>query len=142
MSNRAGPMRRTSKTQEDSMTDEDAIRRLIEDWAAAVRGVDMDGILANHADDMVMFDVPEPLQSIGIDAYKETWDLFFQYSNGGPDSFNVREMQVAAGDRVAFVTAILTIHGGPLRLTVGLRKDNGRWLIAHEHHSYAAKVGE
>jgi ketosteroid isomerase-like protein len=23
-----------------------------------------------------------------------------------------------------------------LRLTVGLRKEGGRWLIAHEHHSY------
>jgi ketosteroid isomerase-like protein len=23
-----------------------------------------------------------------------------------------------------------------LRLTVGLRKDGGRWVVAHEHHSF------
>jgi ketosteroid isomerase-like protein len=23
-----------------------------------------------------------------------------------------------------------------LRLTVGLRKEDGRWLVAHEHHSF------
>lgn len=120
--------------------DEETIRKLIEDWAAAVRAIDMKAILANHADDMVMFDVPEPLQSIGLAAYRDTWVLFFQYSKGGPGSFNVGEMRVTAGDTAAFVTAILTIHGSPLRLTVGLRKDNGRWLIAHEHHSYAAKA--
>ena len=122
--------------------DENAIRQLIEDWAAAVRAVDMDAILANHAADMVMFDVPEPLQSLGMDAYRQTWDLFFQYSKGGAEAFNIREMQVTAGDTVAFVTAILTIEGGPLRLTVGLRKENGRWLVAHEHHSYAARIGD
>jgi len=24
-----------------------------------------------------------------------------------------------------------------LRLTVGLRKQQGRWVVAHEHHSFA-----
>ena len=23
-----------------------------------------------------------------------------------------------------------------LRLTIGLRKEDGRWVVAHEHHSY------
>ena len=122
--------------------DQETIARMIEDWAAAVRAIDMDAILANHAPDMVMFDVPEPLQSLGIEAYRQTWELFFQYSKGGPGSFNVREMAVTAGDTVAFATAILTIHDSPLRLTMGLRKNNGRWLIAHEHHSYPARIGE
>lgn len=122
--------------------DEEAIRRIIEDWAAAVRAVDMDNILAHHAKDMVMFDVPEPLQSVGIDAYRQTWELFFQYSRGGPGSFNIRELSVTCGGDVAFATAILTIFDGPLRLTMGLRKEADRWLIAHEHHSYPAKIGE
>jgi len=25
-----------------------------------------------------------------------------------------------------------------LRLTIGLRKVDGRWMVAHEHHSYTA----
>lgn len=122
--------------------DEAAIRTLIENWAAAVRAIDMPGILANHTSDIVMFDVPEPLQSRGMDEYRATWELFFRYSAGGPGSFDVTELDVTAGDDVAFATAILTIAGAPLRLTVGLRWEAGRWQIAHEHHSYAAELPE
>jgi len=121
---------------------ETEIRTTIENWAAAVRAKDMDGIMADHAADMVMFDVPEPLQSLGLEAYRATWDLFFRYSDGGPNSFNLTELKITAGDTVAFATAILTIFGSALRLTVGLRKEGGRWLIAHEHHSYAAKLDD
>jgi ketosteroid isomerase-like protein len=32
------------------------IRGLIATWARAVRAKDMDGVLANHTDDIVMFD--------------------------------------------------------------------------------------
>jgi len=52
--------------------DEAAIRGLIENWAKAVRNKDIDGILANHALDILMFDVPPPIQSKGIDAYRKT----------------------------------------------------------------------
>jgi len=50
-------------------TDERDIRDLIERWAAAVHGGDLDGVLADHATDIVMFDVPPPYQGVrGIDA--------------------------------------------------------------------------
>ena len=29
-----------------------------------------------------------------------------------------------------------------LRLTLGLRNEGGRWLVAHEHHSFADTSGE
>ena len=122
--------------------DETEIRNIIETWAAAVRAGDLKGILANHTDDILMYDVPEPLFSRGMDAYRETWELFFKYSKGGPGSFDIVELTVIAGDSVAFATAILEIVGTRLRLTVGLRKKGGRWLIAHEHHSYAVKLDE
>ena len=48
---------------------------------------------------------------------------------------------MTAGDGVAFAHGILSIVGAQLRLTVGLRKENDRWLIAHEHHSYPAELG-
>ena len=124
------------------MDDEAAIRTLIEGWASAVRDKDMDRILAQHGDDMLMYDVPEPLLSRGMAEYRATWDLFFQYSTGGPQSFNVHDIAVTAGDRVAFATAIIDIFDSSLRLTVGLRKDGGQWLIVHEHHSYPVKVGD
>ena len=36
--------------------------------------------------DIVMFDVPAPLQAKGIEEYKNTWELFFDNSPGGPGS--------------------------------------------------------
>ena len=101
----------------------------------------MAGILAHHVDDMVMFDVPLPLQSLGMEAYRETWELFFRYSSGGPGSFDLVELDVTAGDTVAFAHGIVGIGASRLRLTVGLRKEKGGWLIAHEHHSYPQPVG-
>ena len=29
-----------------------------------------------------------------------------------------------------------------LRLTLGLRRDDGRWVVSHEHHSFADTSGE
>jgi ketosteroid isomerase-like protein len=115
------------------------IRRLVENWARAVRARDTEGVLANHTDDIVMFDVPPPIQSKGMAAHKKTWDLFFSYSAGGEGSFDLVELSIAAGDTVAFCHALLRIDGEKrpqCRLTVGLQKVRGKWLIAHEHHSY------
>src|SRR5258706_3857938 len=56
-------------------TAESQIKATIEAWADAVRRHDLSGILARHEQDIVMFDVPPPLQSRGMDEYKKTWDL-------------------------------------------------------------------
>src|SRR5262245_2717558 len=110
--------------------DEAAIRSLVEDWASAVRRKDLNGILRNHAPDMLMFDVPPPLQSKGIEAYKRTWDLFFSWAHD-PVVFNISEMNITAGHDVAFVAAVMHCAGTEkngkdieldFRLTIGLRK--------------------
>jgi len=59
------------------------IKALIEAWADAVRRHDLPAILAYHERDIVMFDVPPPLQSRGMDEYKKTWDLFFKFHDPG-----------------------------------------------------------
>lgn len=96
----------------------------------------MEGVLAHHAADIVMFDVPLPLQSRGMDKHKKTWDVFFAHNRGGPGSFDVTEVQITAGDTVAYCHALLKIFDSTARLTIGLRKERGQWLIGHEHHSY------
>jgi uncharacterized protein (TIGR02246 family) len=120
--------------------DEEAIRALVEDWAKAVRAKDMNGVLANHTDDILMFDVPLPLQSQGLEEYKKTWELFFKHSPGGPGAFDLSEVRVFAGDSVAYCHAIIDIFGTKARLTIGLRRENQPWLIAHEHHSYPIEI--
>lgn len=127
----------------NSKKDIKEIKALIEKWSEAVRSQDIDRILANHAKDMVMFDVPLPLQSKGIEAYKKTWDLFFAWTKK-PILFNFTELEIIAGDTVAFAHGIghcssINKKGEDenieFRLTVGLRKENGKWIIQHEHHS-------
>jgi uncharacterized protein (TIGR02246 family) len=130
----------------DRNTDEAAIRQLVENWARAVRARDLDGILAHHSPDMLMFDVPPPLASRGIDAYRKTWDLFFAWSDD-PVVFDIDEVAITAGQDVAYVTALMRCAGTEtsgerirleFRLTVGLRKIEGQWTVMHEHHSIPA----
>src|SRR5688500_11530842 len=92
-------------------SDEAQIRSLVGNWAKAVRAKDMQGALAHHTADIVMFDVPMPLQSKGMKAYQKTWDLFFDSSRGGRGSFSIDELRITAGDTVAFAHGLLRIGG-------------------------------
>lgn len=127
-------------------TDENIIRNLIENWAAAVRAKDIQNILAHHDENIVMYDVPEPFQSVGLEAYRKTWDLFFKYTR--PGVFDIHELTIVADENVAFAFAKMQCSDNsegkgftPLdfRLTVGLKKINNQWTIIHEHHSVPSK---
>ena len=128
--------------------DEQAITDLVRRWAAAVHAGDLDGVLADHADDIVMFDVPPPEEGVrGLSAYRDTWPPFFEWQRSGA-SFEIVSLDVTAGRDVAFAWALLRcgsedeLRDDPdnrLRLTVGLRKEGGRWVVAHEHHSFTDK---
>jgi uncharacterized protein (TIGR02246 family) len=129
------------------MTDEQAVRDLITRWADAVHTQDLDTVLADHDPDIVMFDVPPPYDGVrGMAAYRDTWPPFFEWQRQGA-SFEIVELDVTAGDDVAFAHALLRcgmpaeLEANPqnrLRLTVGLRKRNDRWVVTHEHHSFCA----
>ena len=125
--------------------DEQQIRTLIDSWADAVHAGDLETVVAAHAGDIVMFDVPPPYDGVrGIEAYRATWPPFFRFQLEGA-SFEIVSLDVTAGEDVAYAHALL--RGGTpqeladepenrLRLTVGLRKEDGRWVVAHEHHSF------
>jgi ketosteroid isomerase-like protein len=124
------------------MNNETQIRTLIENWAAAVRNRDMDAIMAHHSEDLMMYDVPPPFQSTGLEAYRETWDMFFKYNKTGV--FDIKELHVVANGEVAFCYATMKCSDTsdpckfvefPFRLTIGLKKIADQWVILHEHHS-------
>lgn len=127
------------------MSDEATIRKLITDWAAAVHSGDLDSVLAEHDSDIVMFDVPPPYRGVrGMDEYRASWPPFFEFQRQGA-SFDIEELDVTAGGDVAFAWALLRcgkpeeFEANPdnrLRLTIGLRKRDGRWVVTHEHHSF------
>jgi ketosteroid isomerase-like protein len=127
------------------MTDDQQIRALIEQWVTAAHGGDMEIVLANHDPEIVMFDVPPPDQGVrGIAAYRDTWPGFFEWQSSGA-VFEIESLDVTAGSDVAFAYGLLRC-GTPadfarqpekrLRLTIGLRKTSGHWIVVHEHHSF------
>jgi uncharacterized protein (TIGR02246 family) len=128
------------------MADDDTqIRDLIHRWARAVHEGDLATVLADHAEDIVMFDVPPPDDGVrGLEAYRATWPGFFEWQRSGA-AFEIVALEVIAGVDVAYAHALLRC-GTPdelaahpdhrLRLTLGLRKENGSWVVAHEHHSF------
>lgn len=130
-----------------SVRDEESeIRRIIEDWAKAVRGKDFPGILRRHHPDIVMFDVPPPFAIRGLEAYRKTWEPFFSWVRE-PVVFDIKEIDVTTGSDVAFAVAAMQCAGKEpeagrpvldFRLTIGLQKIDGKWTIVHEHHSVPA----
>jgi uncharacterized protein (TIGR02246 family) len=126
--------------------DEAQIRALIQRWAAAVHDGDLPAVLDAHAGDIVMFDVPPPHAGVrGIDAYRETWPPFFEWQRQGA-VFEITELDVSAGEDVAFAWALLRCGTAEefahepdrrLRLTIGLRRRDDGWIVTHEHHSFA-----
>ncbi|HET6186367.1 MAG TPA: nuclear transport factor 2 family protein [Trebonia sp.] len=132
------------------MSDEQQIRALIEAWAIAAHDGDLAAVLADHAPDIVMFDVPPPNQGVrGIDAYRDTWPPFFEWQASGA-VFEIESLVVTTGTEVAFAYALLRCGTATdlardperrLRLTLGLRKSGGRWIVTHEHHSFPDTTG-
>jgi uncharacterized protein (TIGR02246 family) len=124
-------------------TDEAQIRELIETWAKSVRAKDIDGIIANHAPDILLFDVPPPVQSQGINEYRKSWEQFFPWF-GDSRIFEISELSITAGDDVAFCHGLIRCAGTEtsgdkvtlvVRLTVCYCKIDGQWTVTHEHHS-------
>ena len=119
------------------------VREIVERWAQGVRARDIEAVLNHHARDLIMFDVVGPIRLQGLDAYRRTWvEQFFPW-HGGTGRFDLVDLKVSAGDDVAFATALLECAGiedgkraeFTLRLTVGLEKRDGEWVVVHEHHS-------
>ncbi|MCW2762776.1 MAG: hypothetical protein JWR85_2977 [Marmoricola sp.] len=125
--------------------DRERIESLIRDWATAVHNGDLEAVVAAHADDIVMFDVPPPEQGIrGIDAYRAAWPEFFEWQRQGA-VFEIESLDITMGADVAYAYALLRcatpegLAAEPdqrLRLTLGLRRQDGDWVVAHEHHSF------
>lgn len=126
------------------MTSADQISAMVRNWEKAIQEKNWEGILAFHHKQIVMFDVPPPFQSTGIDAYRQTWVEFFSVLEDGPTSFRVLDLQVVAGEDVAFCFSPMKcryndVKNGTMelafRLTIGFKKIDGQWWFVHEHHS-------
>jgi PhnB protein len=117
------------------------VRSIIESWAQAIRAKDVAGVAAHQAQDLVQFDLAPPLQTFGksptpVQDWFATWR--------GQIGFVITELHISAGEDVAFCHALIHLTGSRIdgsqsdvwfRETLGLRKADGVWKIAHGHES-------
>ena len=134
-----------SETRHRSSHGAEAVRDLVVQWVAAVFRGDLDRALADHSEEIVMFDGASPEDIRGIDAYCHAWSPFVRQEECGA-SFELVSLEVTAGDDVAYAHACVCYCArqepaapvsGRLWLTLGLRKRLGNWVVAHEHRSFA-----
>jgi uncharacterized protein (TIGR02246 family) len=128
--------------------DEVEIRQLLDRWKKAFEAKDLNGIMSIYepGQALVAYDIVPPLQYKGFDAYKKDYEEFLNQFDG-PIGVEFRNMQVVAGDRVAFANMLErltgTLKGGQkvdmwVRATECYRKTNGHWLAIHDHVSVPA----
>ena len=81
----------------------------------------MDGVLAPHTDDIVIFDVP-PGVTRGMDEYRATWDLFF--AQQGKGAFGLRDLAGPAAEQIRLLpnTPSSELHYTPV-IASGSRTD-------------------
>ena len=125
-------------------TAEAEIRAQVDSWLQAVLAMDIDDIMSHYAPDILAFDAVSQLQCKGVDAYRKHWQACLAMCRAGMMIFEIHDLQVTAGDDVAFATALNRCGGigengeeqaGWMRMTAGYRKMNGKWMIVHEHFS-------
>lgn len=125
----------------DRTPDETEIRRILEDWRKALLDKDAEALMAHAASDILSFDLAPPLATRGPDlegakAWFATWE--------GPIDWEVHDLRIELGDNLAFSTSLNRMRGTKtdgepadlwVRATIGYRKDEGRWIVVHEHVS-------
>jgi len=120
-----------------------AIRKDIEQWAAAIRLGDINNVMSIYAPDILSFDVEAPLQYTGFEAKKNRWQATFAAYERILD-YEIRGLTITSLSKLAFGHSLNRLHGvlsnGKesgfwLRWTPCFRKINDRWLIVHEQIS-------
>lgn len=119
------------------------VRATLDEWARATREGRQDDVLRNHLAGATIYDVLGPLKYEDTAAYRASWDEW-QPETAGEGRFEFEELEVTAGDELAFAFGV--IHcGGTLpdgrtfddrvRATFCLRRQGGGWKVAHHHVS-------
>jgi ketosteroid isomerase-like protein len=123
--------------------DEADIRRQIDRLVAALHVMDLEGVMALYAPDIVSFDLGPPLRHVGAGAKRKTWvDAIAMYQP--PLGYEMHGLTITVGDDVAFGYSLNRISGTLqdghrnelwLRWTACFRKIDGTWLIVHDQVS-------
>ncbi|MFF2392194.1 YybH family protein [Nocardia sp. NPDC058114] len=123
--------------------DEVEIRRQIDKAIEGVRAKDLEVLKLLYTSDIVSFDLEPPHRHVGMAAKLENWARVFLFFESV--TYDVRDLTLSVGDGVAFGHAFARLHGTLkngeatsgiwVRVTYGMRKIAGTWLIAHDQVS-------
>lgn len=125
------------------------IRALIAEQAEAIRAKDVTGSVSAYASDVLLFDVVNPLRSVGAGALRRRLAQWFA-SFAGPIGYELRDLAIAADAEVAFSHGLHQVRGTTTdgheldmwwRATVCWRRVDGDWKISHQHASVPFDVG-
>jgi ketosteroid isomerase-like protein len=119
------------------------IRALMRDRVEAVRAKDAVRLMSHHADDVVAYDLLEPLQYKGAGALQRRARQWFDGYDGAM-TYEIRDLVVVPGHGIAFCHGLHHVAGRLRtgqqvdmwwRATQGWRLIDGKWRIVHEHSS-------
>jgi ketosteroid isomerase-like protein len=119
------------------------IREILQTWAENTRTGNLNAVLANHAPNLLIYDVLPPMKYESAAAYRASWGDW-QPENVGEAVFALRDLVITAGSDVAFAHAFIHCAGTTptgkkyedlVRATFCLTKTNGAWRITHQHIS-------
>ena len=126
------------------MKTEEKIRQMIDEWVSAVKDKDVDRLMTLYAPDVVVYDVPAPLQQKGADAHRQNFETWFA-SMPGLTTSAIRDLRIVAGEQIAFAHCLNHISNAPpdgkttvdnwVRVTVCFERRDGEWKVTHEHLS-------
>lgn len=119
------------------------VKALLDSWSQSTRSRDIDRLMSLYAPDITYFDCVPPLQFVGHAAVRKNFLRWFDgwQSDIGVD---IRDLKILVSEDVAFAFMLHgtsgTLKGGNevgywVRATVGCRRIDQTWLIAHEHIS-------
>ena len=124
--------------------DEIEIRKVVEGRVAAMNAGDVKAMLAHYANEVVEFSLAPPLRQLTDAQDPEPVERWLATFEGLPRR-EVTRLEITASGDVAFATSIDRLSATPkgmtdsftlwYRVTLGLRRIDGRWLITHEHES-------
>jgi uncharacterized protein (TIGR02246 family) len=125
-------------------TNEDQIRDLTQQWLKAVHARDAAAVMACYADDVIAYDLFTPTKVSGAAAYRKNYETWFACCQDGPPGYEIKELDVVAGEDVAFCRSLNRMTGPNadgkeeeswIRVTVCFRKRGDAWKVVHEHIS-------
>lgn len=121
---------------------ETEIRNLIKNWSQALERKDAEAMMEHYLEEAVLFDAVPPYKTVGRDAIRAAWKSCFPFF---PERFRSehRDLVVQVDGNCAFAFGVH--HFVPeeehpcgqtwMRLSLGFRRVDGQWKLAHEHVS-------